>query len=154
MSKQQPNTLVRNWPALSVLAKEIFDKQPTHRYQIQFLRSLGVSFTAFVADFTTLVVLAQVVHLHYLLAATIGFMVGGLLNFYFSAKWVFAHRQFDSWQLELTVFFLIMLVGLGLNLLILHLAVERLGMDYRVAKLWSTLLIFGWNFSMRKKLLY
>ena len=136
------------------LARRVFETQPSHDYTIQLLRSLVVSAVALIVDFGTLIVLKQKFGIYYLLAATISFCLGILVNYALSVKWVFAYRQLTSRTHEFIVFVIITAAGLLFNLLIIAGMVELLKVDYRVGKAVSTIIVFFWNFLARKKILY
>lgn len=121
---------------------------------IQLIRSLVVSVIAFVFDFGLLIILKEKADLNYLVAATISYCVGLVINYWLSVTWVFADRKLKSKHAEFTVFTIISIIGLILNGLILTAFVQSLHADYRVAKLIATVVVFFWNFIARKKILY
>lgn len=127
---------------------------PTKNVTVQVIRSLVVSAIALVADFGTLLFLKEVLGVHYLLAATISFSLGVVVNYVLSVRWVFANRKFTNRHAEFTIFLIICAVGLGLNLAIIAAMVQLLNVDYRIAKIVSTVVVFFWNFVARKKILY
>lgn len=133
---------------------EYGNRKPSHKLRVQLVRSLVVSVIALVTDFSTLVALKEVVGLHYLAAATLSFILGVVVNYYLSIKWVFAKRKLDSRRREFIIFVIICAMGLVLNLAIIANLVQWLKFDYRIAKLVSTIVVFFWNFIARKKLLY
>lgn len=136
------------------LIAEVLNLQPSHSAHIQLLRSLVVSAIALIVDFGSLVFMAQEMGIHYLVAATIAFGFGVTVNYILSVKWVFASRKLASRHHEFTIFVIITAIGLGLNLLIIAGMVELLKADYRVGKVVSTIIVFFWNFLVRKKLLF
>jgi len=121
---------------------------------VQFVRSLAVSVAALIVDFLTLVILKQIVGLNYLVSATLGFSLGVLVNYYLSVTWVFANHKLASRRNEFVIFVVITAVGLGLNLAIIAGVVELMGLDYKIGKIISTVIVFFWNFIIRKKILY
>jgi putative flippase GtrA len=127
---------------------------PTHDTSVQFIRSLVVSVIALIFDFGTLVILKEKFGVQYLLAATISFCIGVVVNYVLSVKWVFANRKFTNKHAEFTIFFVICAVGLALNLLIIAALVQLMRLDYRLAKAVATVVVFFWNFIARKKILY
>jgi len=127
---------------------------PSKDLSVQICRSLIVSVIAFIADFGTLVVLKQKFGVQYLVAATLSFGLGVIINFYLSVRWVFADRKFASRHAEFSIFFVISAIGLALNLVIIAGLVQLAGIDYRLAKIASTIVVFFWNFIARKKVLY
>lgn len=127
---------------------------PTKNVKVQVIRSLVVSGVAFIVDFSALVFFKEVLGVHYLVAATLGFGLGVVVNYVLSVRWVFADRKFSDHRAEFVIFLIICAVGLGLNLLIIAGMVQLLGADYRVAKVVSTVVVFFWNFIARKRILY
>lgn len=145
------NRLLR-W-GLPVL-RESWGYKTSHRASVQMIRSLVVSVAALIVDFSVLVFLKEVMGVHYLLAATISFCGGVVVNYILSVKWVFAHRKLTSRHAEFVVFTIICAIGLGLNLGIIASLVQLVHIDYRLAKVVSTVIVFFWNFLARKKILY
>lgn len=121
---------------------------------MQLVRSLVVSVVALFFDFGLLVVFKQVFGINYLVAAAMSFLIGVMVNYTLSVLWVFANHKLSSRHAEMLIFLLINVIGLGLNLVIIALLVEWLNADYRIAKSVSTVVVFFWNFIIRKKLLY
>lgn len=136
------------------LAAETAQPVASNRVEVQFLRSLAVSVVALIVDFGVLIFAKEVLGVHYLLAAGLGFTLGVVINYILSVIWVFATRKITSRRHEFAIFIIVCLVGLGLNTVIIAGFVEALMVDYRVAKAISTVVVFFWNFMMRKKLLY
>ena len=134
--------------------KESLQLTPTHKLAVQFVRSLVVSVIALVFDFGLLIFFKQVLGINYLIAATLSFTVGVVVNYFLSIWWVFANHKLASKRAEMLIFLIINAAGLALNLLIIALLVQRAHIDYRVAKAVSTVVVFFWNFIIRKKILY
>ncbi|MET1033530.1 MAG: GtrA family protein [Candidatus Saccharimonadales bacterium] len=146
--KQQP--IRWSWHLLG----EVCRLAPSHRASVQFIRSLVVSVIALIVDFGLLVILKESAGMHYLLAATLSFGAGVVVNYLLSVKWVFAQRKLASRRKEFVIFTVICAIGLGLNLAIIAGFVQLFHFDYRVAKAISTVIVFFWNFLARKKILY
>jgi putative flippase GtrA len=127
---------------------------PSSKARVQLVRSLVVSTIAFAVDFGLLVFLREVAGLHYLLAATVSYCVGLLVNYVLSVKWVFADRKLSNRRTEFVIFAVISMIGLILNNLVLSGLVQLIGLDYRLAKIAATIVVFFWNFLVRKKILY
>jgi putative flippase GtrA len=83
----------------------------------QFLRYVVVGGVAFVVDFTVLVLLTEVLGLHYLTSAAIAFCCGLVTNYILSITWVFSTRSLASKRTEFTIFSIIGVVGVwaGMN---------------------------------------
>lgn len=154
MKRKITNIFENSWTRLIQLAVDSLNRTPTHNLKVQFVRSLVVSCVALVVDFATLLILKEIFDVHYLLAAAISFCLGVIVSYVLSTRWVFANRKLSNRKVEFIVFLVICGIGLGLNLVIIASMVQLLGMDYRVAKAISTVVVFFWNFIARKKILY
>jgi putative flippase GtrA len=126
----------------------------TERLSMQAVRYMFVGAIAFVADFTVLVGLTEVVGWHYLASAAAGFSVGLATSYLLAVRWVFSHRNLADKRVEFLVFALVGVVGLVMTEGILWFGQERLGIDYRLVKFGAVALVFGWNFLARKALLF
>ena len=109
---------------------------------------------AFIADFSTLIFLTEQVGINYLLSSVCGFSLGVLINYQISIHWVFEQRSFDSRLSEFIVFTIIGITGLGLHTLSMWLLNEAAGLFYVTSKVISTALVFLYNFSARRYLVF
>jgi putative flippase GtrA len=136
------------------LLLESIKRAPSKDISVQVVRSLVVSVIAFIADFGMLIFFKEALGVNYLLAATLSFGIGVFVNYVLSVRWVFANRKLSNRNKELIIFIIICSVGLVLNSVIIAGMVQVVGMDYRFAKIVSTIIVFFWNFIARKKILY
>jgi len=120
----------------------------------EFLRYFGASALALALDFLVLTLLVERAHCPVLLAASCGYLAGTLVAFALSVRWAFRERSFASWRLGLGVFALIGLIGLGVNLLVMALAVNHLGWAYPWAKAVAACASFLFNFVVRRAALF
>lgn len=109
---------------------------------------------ALAIDFGCYSALIRIFHLNYQVAAIIGFLLGLCFIYYMSVKFVFFHRSMENKWKEGVVFAITGLLGLALTSLILYLAVDILRLNYELAKLCSVSIVFIFNFSSRKILLF
>ena len=121
---------------------------------IQFVRYGLVSVIALAVDFGCMVLLVELFSIHYLVAATVSFISGLVVNYLLSRAWVFTERKYESRVKEFIIFTSIGIVGLLLNNSIMWLAVERIGIYYIFSKIIATILVFFWNFGLRKMLVF
>lgn len=121
---------------------------------IQFVRYGLVSVIALAVDFGCMVLLVELFSIHYLVAATVSFISGLVVNYLLSRAWVFTDRKYKSRVKEFIVFTDIGIVGLVLNNSIMWLAVEKIGIYYIFSKIIATILVFFWNFGLRKMLVF
>jgi putative flippase GtrA len=118
------------------------------------IRYLGASAVALAADAGTYVALIRGAGIDYLVAAPASFMLGLLVIYFFSTRWVFACRRLKDARVEFAVFATIGLIGLCLNQLVIYAGVAHSGLSAEAAKLASVSLVFGFNFVSRKLLLF
>ncbi len=109
---------------------------------------------AFIVDFLALYLLTSLLHLHYLTSAAIAYMLGSAVHYILSIFFIFGSRSFENRTLEFTIFALIGVFGLGVNEGIMWFFTGRLGVYYLYSKLIATFVIFFWNFSTRKYVLF
>ena len=129
-------------------------KAPTESTFIQLFRYGFVGGLAFLVDYGTLVLLTESAGLHYLLAATISFILGLITNYLLSITWVFNQHKLNNRWVEFLLFAFIGVVGLGLNDAIMFLCTERCGIHYTLSKIIATAIVFFWNFLARKLILF
>ena len=92
---------------------------------------------------------------HYLVAAALAFITGTMCNFLLTKH--FAFRAVDAAVrpgAELFLFAVISLGGLGLTVLFVFLFTTQLQLPLMLAKFLSSLLVFIWNFTAKKFILY
>ena len=133
--------------------KKIFLNKTRNNY-IQFLRYGFVAVASYAVNLGGLVALKQYGHVNYLLAATISFIAGLLVNYALSKLWVFHGSKLHNQTHEFLFFSLIGLVGLGLNDLILWILTSGLGLFYVLSNVIATFIVYFWNFGVRKKYLF
>jgi len=115
----------------------------------ELLRYLAVSGAALAVDTACLLVVAQFVH--YLWAATLGFVLGAVTSYLLSVRWAFRHRRLAAFpRTEFAAFVAIGVVGLGLNNLVIYALVEHAGVSLLAAKAVAAVITFSFNFGLRK----
>jgi putative flippase GtrA len=120
----------------------------------QFMRYAGVGGAAFVVDFACLWALTDYIGLHYLIAATLAFSVGLVVNYLCCLVWVFDFRSMSNRLHEFVVFGSVGIAGLLLNNLLLYGLTEYGGFHYLISKLCAAAAILVFNFSVRRWLLF
>ncbi len=115
----------------------------------ELLRYFAVSGVALAVDTGTLLLAANFVH--YLWAATLGFLLGAVTSYLLSVRWVFRHRRLAAFpRTEFAAFAAVGVAGLGLNNLAIYVAVEHAGLGLLAAKAVAAMLTFSFNFGLRK----
>lgn len=126
----------------------------TENKYVQFFRYGFVSLAALIVDFGGLVLLKEAFHINYVVAATLSFTGGLVVNYLLSKAWVFKASKFRSRSAEFSLFAGIGIVGLVLNDVILWALTSHLGIYYVLSKLVATAVVFFWNFGARKILVF
>lgn len=91
---------------------------------------------------------------HILLSAGIAFVIATFLQYYLSIKFVFNSRNVSSKAVEIAVFFCVRGCGLGWTELLMWALAVKAGMHYMLAKFIIVIIVFIWNFSANKVLLF
>ena len=118
----------------------------------EFVRYGVISAIALAIDFSCLFVLSK--YIHYLVAASISFLLGGVLAYYLSVKYVFKHHRFGKPTAEMICFLVIGIVGLVINGLVIGVLVQRWSVSLMLAKTFAAGCTFLTNFTLRKSLLF
>lgn len=126
----------------------------TNSTLLQLIRYTFVGGFAFLVDFGTLYILTEYFKVHYLVSAGVAFILGLIINYFLSIKWVFNIRAMENRLLEFLLFTLIGLIGLGLNEFFLWVLTDILLIYYLLSKIITTVIIYFWNFFTRKVLLF
>lgn len=121
---------------------------------IQLLRYTIVGGFAFIVDIGTLYILTEYFNVYYLLSACIAFILGLIINYILSVKWVFKHRAMNNRKLEFLLFTLIGIFGLMLNEFFLWIFTDILLIYYLLSKIITVAIVYLWNFFARKILLF
>lgn len=128
--------------------------EPTENTFTQLVRYGITGGTSFLVDYLLLYFLERG-GAHYLVAAALAFIMGTMCNFVLTKY--FAFRAVDSAVrpgAEVFLFTVISGGGLGLTVLFMFLFTSRLHLHLMFAKFMSSLLVFAWNFSAKKFILY
>lgn len=115
----------------------------------EMLRYGVVSAMALAVDTAGLLLAANFVH--YLWAATFGFVLGAVASYLLSIRWAFRHRRLAAFpKAEFAAFAAIGVAGLGLNNLVIYALVEHAAFGLLAAKAVAAAATFSFNFGLRK----
>lgn len=112
-----------------------------------------VAIFALAADAGTLFTL-HALGLNYLVAATIAFLLGTVVNFFLSNGYVFKDPVIKNRGANFTAYTLIGAVSLVFNNVIIWFCFSHLGLALVAAKGTAVAIVFFWNFLARRQLLY
>jgi putative flippase GtrA len=111
-----------------------------------------VSAVAFAADLACLIVASR--YVHYLIAATLSFLLGGFIAYALSVRYVFRQRRIANRPVEATAFVALGLVGLAVNVAVIGVAVGEWQLPLVAAKLLAGCGTFASNFVLRRWALF
>jgi putative flippase GtrA len=121
---------------------------------VQLFRYTWVGGLAFIVDYLSLYLLTEYAEVYYLLSAGIAFVLGLTVNYVLSTLWVFSNSRLSNKLSEFVVFTIIGIIGLGLNEVIMYICCKSFNIHYLISKLFSTVVVFLWNFFGRKYILF
>jgi len=115
----------------------------------QLIKFVLVGTSGTIIDFSIYFVATRFLHLFYLLAKILSFLLAVFNNYLWNRLWTF--RSLDKNKLwEFARFGSTSLIGLGLNTLIMYIFVEKVKMYDITAWIVATLFVFFWNFIISK----
>jgi putative flippase GtrA len=125
---------------------------PVDSIFLQVPRALAVSVLALGIDFA-LYVACLYVGMPALLAALIGYLAGGVVQYVLCSWWVFS-TSLKNDALGFVAFSILSLVGLAITEIVILIVHDWLGVHPYAAKIGAVGLAFAWNFLSRKYLLF
>jgi putative flippase GtrA len=117
----------------------------------QFIRYFIVAAAGLAIDFATVIFTKQELHFYYLVATFCGFILGLIVTYVLSNRFVFGAPK-GSRQKTFLLFSVVGVVGLGILSLLMWLLTGKLGINYIISKALATIVVFIWNFIARKTL--
>ena len=137
-------------PGLSKEALSIFLRVfGTEVVRVVFAGVLGLF-----VDAGLMVFLTELIHVPYLTSACVSFVAGLVTSYYLSIYWVFRRRKLARVHTEFLVFVFVGVIGLGLNQLVMWGLTERFAWYYLWSKIVAVIVVFFWNYGVRKWLLF
>lgn len=117
----------------------------TYTLLIKFLKFGLVGLSGVVVDFSFTYLSKEKIKLNKYLANSTGFTMATISNFFLNHYWTFEKRA-DARIVEFSQFFLIALIGLGLNNLIIYFLTDKGKLNFYKAKLFAIVVVSIWNF--------
>lgn len=145
-ARERVRVIVRDHGVRELLRKLFVAK--AHNGFVQLFRYGIVGVLAACVDTGTLLLLAEVAHINYIVAGTVGFVLGTLVNYGISVTWIF--QRTSQPYVEMALFVLIGAAGLVVNDLTLWAGQAWFDMDLFWAKVVAIAVGFLWNFTLRK----
>ena len=135
------------------LSRKLFFYE-TSNWMVQFMRYIFVGGFAFVVDYFLLYICTELGRLHYLLSATLSFVVGLIVNYILSTKWIFTKSKISSTTIEFFVYGIIGVIGLILTDILLYIFTDLMHIHYMISKIITAVIVMIWNFIGRRTILF
>lgn len=119
---------------------------------IQFVRYFGVALIGYAFDFGTLLFMSEILKIYYLLSASAGFMIGLIIIYILSNRFVFNKSRIKSKALEFGLFAIIGIIGLVILTIFMWLLTEKFSINYIISKIIATAFVYVWNFFARRSM--
>ena len=129
----------------------------------QIMKFAVVGGISFVVDFLVYAISVNVLHIHYIIAGVLGFVISVIVNYILSMKFVFVSKDDMSKQSEFVIFVILSLIGMVLNSVILFVCIDLIYMNWMwlqgvvsieimnlAAKIVATAIVMVYNFVTRK----
>lgn len=114
---------------------------------LKFLKFGVVGCSGMVVDFGVTWLLKEKARFNKFLSNSIGFVLAATNNYIWNRLWTF-HSKNEDIPVEYLSFFIISLIGLGINNLTIWLLADRLKWNFYFSKLCATAVVMVWNFAM------
>ena len=118
---------------------------------LQFCKFGAVGICSVLVDYGLMISLVEIVRIDYFIATALSYTFSVFVNYVLSMRYVFPGKEDMSRTKEVTIYFILSFMGLGLNQLLMWIAVDMFGIFYGIAKLMSTFMVGWYNFASRKK---
>ncbi len=119
----------------------------------QFCRFGLVGLLCFTIDYGLLILMTESGLYTYFIASAISYTVSVIVNYILSMRFVFTGKEDMHKLVELIIFLILSMVGLGLTQLIMWITVEYLHLFYASAKILASLIVTIYNFFSKKAFL-
>lgn len=116
----------------------------------QFARYSLVAGAGYIVDVGVLYALHEYFQVYYLYAAITSFVLGLVIVYILSSLFVFTDSKIESKYLEIGIFSLIGVVGLIILTVLMWALTSFLGINYLIAKVLATVVVYAWNFFARR----
>ncbi len=117
----------------------------TEAFFLKFIKFAIVGFSGVFVDFGITFFAKEYFRIQKYVANAMGFIMAATTNYMLNRVWTFQSSNPDV-MMEFSRFFIIALIGLGINMLIVWAMNGKFKVNFYVSKLFATLLVMFWNF--------
>jgi len=119
----------------------------TKIFFLKFLKFGIVGASGMIVDFSLTYLFKEIVKIQKYVANAIGFTVAATTNYFLNRIWTF-HDTTPEVTIQFIKFFIISLIGLGINTLILYILVNNYKKNFYLSKLFAIVVVMIWNFTI------
>lgn len=105
-------------------------------------------------DISLFAIFAKVLNYNYLAVGTLTFIIATRINYFLSIKFVFKSGIKYKRNKEITLVFLVSLIGISINMGVLYFLIEFLYFEMILSKFIASSSVFFWNYLMRRKFIF
>ena len=105
-------------------------------------------------DWVFFYLLAILMEMHFILSATITFILATLANYFLGIRFLFDSGIRFNKKEELVLLFIVSLVSLGINLASLYALSVWVGLGLMISKVIASGVTVSWNYSMRNNFIF
>lgn len=121
----------------------------------QFVAYLLVGGGATIVEWLCFWIFSNYIGIQYLVATTLAFIASTFANWLLGRLFAFKDEAKNTNIIkEILSIYLVSVIGLGLNLVIMYVMVERFIINAMISKIMATGLVFFYNYFVRKLLIY
>jgi putative flippase GtrA len=121
-----------------------------NRFPIQFMKFCMVGSIGGVINLGLLYSLTEFLHIWYIMSAALAFTAAVVNNFVLNKRWTFQNTAPEVSK-QFVSFFIISIISLALNLSVLYILTEYVGMWYMTAQVIAILVALSNNYMSNKK---
>ena len=122
-----------------------------HRAYVKYIFSGG---TAAVVDLFLLAMLKELFGAHYLIAASLAFIVAFFVSFFLQKFWTFGHTRMEDLHAQMITYLIIAVTNLGINVGLMYFFVEIAGIWYFFSQIISGALLALMSFFLYRRLVF
>lgn len=112
---------------------------------VKFLKFGVVGLSGLIIDFSLTYLFRNILKINQYIANAIGFVVAATSNYFINRYWTFTSHNPHIFE-EYTKFFVVSVLGLGINTLVLYILVTRLKWKFYFSKFFAIGAATFWNF--------
>lgn len=130
------------------LLPQFIENRINYHWQREILHYLWVGCLATASQYLLLIFCVEVVHTSAILGSSLGYLLGGIINYTLNRNHTFASEK--EHHKAITQFILVFMVAFFLNAMLLQSTQHFLNLSYLPAQLLTTTLVLIWNYLAHK----